>query len=87
MEFKSKVKIRITLNGPATLVELYITPTGTRTYQLQRLIDMTYPKNGVAEYVWDVPDGTMGHFWIIAYNRHAGRKSDLVNVISISCVH
>ncbi|KNY25509.1 hypothetical protein [Pseudobacteroides cellulosolvens] len=81
IELKDKVKILVTLSGNSTEVEFYITPTGTETYKLQQLINLVEVKNGIAEYIWDVPQSTMGHFWIVAYNKNVGRKSDLINVI------
>lgn len=81
IELKDKVKIIVNLSGNSTGIEFYIAPTGTETYKLQQLIDFVNVKNGVAEYTWDVPEGTMGHFWIVAYNQNVGRKSDLINVI------
>ena len=80
-ELGKKVKIVIVLEGSCTEVELFVTPTGTETYTLQKMIGMVTPNNNIAEYTWDVPDGTMGHFNIIAYNGNAGRRSESVNVI------
>lgn len=82
-ELGSKVKIVITLEGNCTEVDLFITPTGSATYKLQKLIDSVYPENNIAEYTWDVPQGLLGHFNIIAYNGDIGRKSDYYNVDNI----
>lgn len=81
IQLEDKVKIRIILNGACTDVKLYIAPTGTETFKLQKAIDIVYPEDGVAEYIWDVPEGTLGHFWVVAYNNELGRKSALINVI------
>lgn len=80
-ELGKKAKIVIVLKGICTQVDLFITPTGTQTYTMQKMIDTVSPNNNIAEYTWDVPDGTMGHFNIIAYNGNVGRRSELVNVI------
>lgn len=78
---KNRVKILITFSGNCTEVELYIVPTGTETYKLQQLIDVIVPKNNIAEYIWDVPDSTMGYFWVVAYNKDVGRKTEQIKVI------
>ena len=49
---------------------------------MQKLIEEVDTNKNVAEYIWDVPDDTYGHLNIIAYNKDAGRKSDLYNVVS-----
>ncbi len=80
-ELGTKVKIVIVLEGSCANVDLFVTPTGTETYTLQKMIGTVTPNNNIAEYIWDVPDGTMGHFNVIAYNGNVGRRSDLINVI------
>ncbi len=77
---EKQVRIIVTLEGDCQQIELFVTPTGTETYKLQKLIDEVTPNQNVAEYIWEVPDYTMGHFNIIAYNRDVGRRSDYYNV-------
>lgn len=79
-----QVKIIVTLEGDCQEVDLFVTPSGSATYQMQQLIDVISPKHNLAEYVWNVPDDTMGHFNLIAYNGDVGRRSDLYNVVSKS---
>lgn len=76
----NKVKIIITLEGDCQEVDLFITPAGSCTYKDIKLIDMTIAKNNIAEYTWDVPQDTMGHLQVIAYNKNAGRRSETINV-------
>ncbi len=63
-------------------VDLFVTPTGSGTYKEQQLIEEIDVIQNVAEYIWNVPDDTLGHFNIIAYNKNVGRKSDFYNVAS-----
>jgi len=77
-----QVKIGITLDGNCGVIDMFYTPAGTETYKQQRLIEEISPKQNYAEYVWNVPDDTMGYFNIIAYNKDVGRRSDLYDVIS-----
>lgn len=77
-----QVRIIVTLEGDCQEVDLFVTPSGSETYKLQKLIDKITPNQNVAEYVWNVPDDTHDHFNIIAYNKNVGRRSDLYNVIS-----
>ncbi|MFA5881119.1 MAG: hypothetical protein WC834_02895 [Eubacteriales bacterium] len=80
-ELGQKVKIVIVLEGSCTQVDFFVTPTGTQTYTLQKMIGTVTANNNIAEYTWDVPDGTMGHFDIIAYKDNVGRRSGLFNII------
>lgn len=81
-ELGSKVKIVVVLEGDCQEVDLFITPTGSAVYKEQRLIEIVTPQHNIAEYIWDVPKDTMGHFNIIAYNCNVGRRSDLYCVVS-----
>lgn len=77
-----KVKIRIKINGNCTSIDMFIVPTGTETYLLQKIIDSltASPEQNEFEYIWDVPKGTMGRFWVIAYNGNTGQKSETFNI-------
>jgi len=77
-----QVRIIVTLEGDCQEVDLFVTPTGSATYRLQKLIEEITPNHSVAEYVWNVPDETRGHFNIIAYNKNVGRRSEYYNVVS-----
>ncbi len=77
-----QVKITITLEGNCQYVDLFVTPAGTETSKMQKLIEEVDTNKNVAEYIWNVPDDTLGHFNIIAYNKNVGRKSDFYNVAS-----
>lgn len=77
-----KVKIKIHINGNCTSIDMFIVPTGNETYLLQKMVDSLTgsPEQNEFEYIWDVPKGTMGRFWIIAYNENAGQKSESFNI-------
>lgn len=79
-----RLKIKFKLKGDCTSIEMFITPTGSSTYLLQRRVEVIdiLPGQEEAEYVWQVPKGTLGHFDIIAYNGMKGTKSELYNVVS-----
>lgn len=78
----NKAKINIKVKGNCTSVDMFITPTGTETYVLQKMVDSLIggPGENQFEYIWNVPEGTIGHFWIIAYNGDIGRKSKSFNI-------
>ncbi len=78
----NKIKIKIKVKGDCTSVDLFIAPTGTETYLLQEIIDSLTgsPNQNEFEYIWDVPKGTIAHFWIIAYNGNNGQKSESFNI-------
>lgn len=77
-----RAKITIRVRGNCTSVDMFIKPTGTETYLLQKIIDSITgnPGQNEFEYIWDVPKGTMGHFWVIAYNNKNGRLSEAFNI-------
>ncbi len=77
-----QVKIGITLEGNCQMVDLLYTPAGSATLKLQQVIEEVDTKNNYAEYIWNVPDDTWGHFSFIAYNGNVGRRSDYYNVRS-----
>ncbi len=83
-EVGEKVKIDITLEGNCSEVDLFYTPAGSAVYKEQKLIEKLDVESGqnTVEYIWDVPEDTMGFFNIIAFNKNLGRRSDLFNVIS-----
>ncbi len=77
-----KVKINFQIEGDATNLNMYIAPTGTETYLLQEIIDTVYilPDQSNVEYIWEVPNGTLGHFWVIVYNGDVARESETYNI-------
>ncbi len=77
-----QVKIIIIFEGDCQTVDLFVSPSGSESYKMQRLIEEVSTTQNVVEYVWNVPDDTQGHFNIIAYNGNAGRKSDYYNIVS-----
>lgn len=79
---EKQVKITITLEGNSQYVDLFVVPTGSETYKQQQLIEEIDTNQNVAEYVWDVPRDTHHHFYVVAYNKDVGRKSDIYNVVS-----
>ena len=78
---EDKVRIIVTVSGRCNQIDLIITETGTSTYKYQKIIDVVFPKNNAAEYVWEVPQDTRGHFWVVAYNGYVGRRSTSINVM------
>lgn len=77
-----QVKIIITLTGNCSNVELFKVPSGSETYKQQQLIEAIPVNQNVAEFVWNVPNDIHDHFFIIAYNKDVGRKSEFYNVVS-----
>lgn len=77
-----KAKIIIKVEGNCTSLDMFIAPTGTGTYVLQTMITSLTGEAGQNEfeYVWNVPKGTIGHFWIIAYNGSNGRRTETFNI-------
>lgn len=77
-----KAKIIIKVKGNCTSLDMFIAPTGTGTYVLQTMIASLTGEAGQNEfeYIWNVSKGTMGHFWIIAYNGNNGRRSETFNI-------
>ena len=78
----NKLKINIKVKGNCTSVDMFIKPTGTDTYTSQKMVDSLVggPGENQFEYIWDVPEGTMSHFWIIAYNGDIGQRSKPFNI-------
>lgn len=78
----SNCTIKVNVEGAATQVDFILTPTGTETYLLQKLIGSAVVLEKSAIIEWKVPDDLMGHFWVLAYNGPIARKSGDINVIS-----
>lgn len=78
----NKLKINIKVKGNCTSVDMFIKPTGTDAYTSQKMVDSLVggPGENQFEYIWDVPEGTMSHFWIIAYNGDIGQRSKPFNI-------
>lgn len=78
----NRTKITIKVKGNCTSIDMFMSPTGTETYTLQRMVGFITSEIGQNEfeYTWNVPKGTIGHFWIIAYNNNNGQRSEYFNI-------
>lgn len=49
---------------------------------MQKMIDTisVMPGQEEVEYVWEVPKGTMCHFWALVYNADVARVSEIINI-------
>ncbi|NDL67758.1 hypothetical protein [Anaerotalea alkaliphila] len=82
-----RLEIRIRYKGQCDAVEIFSTPSGTETYELQSLAarfevagDASLEEQE-ASYVWEIPQGTMAHFWLVAMNKNIGRRTEIFNII------
>jgi hypothetical protein len=77
-------KITVTYTGKADQIDYIFTPTGTETYNLQKIIGNSFvgPNDTKAEFVWSPsPVQSMGYISISINQGHYSLRSDDINVI------
>jgi transcriptional regulator with XRE-family HTH domain len=82
----SQVVTAVTFRGDANVhgVALYLTPTGTETYDLREQIALCSVDDGdtVALLLWEVPEDVMGHMEVVLECDGGQTYSRMVNVIA-----
>ncbi|MDP4159982.1 MAG: LysM peptidoglycan-binding domain-containing protein [Bacillota bacterium] len=83
VQLTSQVIVRATFTRPVSHAFFFLEPTGTETCELARLIGVDCPSavTGVAETIWQVPQGTLGRVYVVACINSICTKSDEVLVI------
>lgn len=75
--------VRATFTRPVSQAFFFLVPTGTETCELARLIGVDCPSavTGLAEILWQVPTGTLGHVFVVACINSTCAKSNEILVI------
>lgn len=83
VQLVSFVIIRPTFNRPVSRAFFFLEPTGTETCEFASLIGIDCPSavTGVAEFLWQVPPGTLGRVFVVACIDSCCAKSDEVLVV------
>jgi hypothetical protein len=83
IHLQKNTKIVVTYSGNADQIDYIFTPTGTETYNLQKIIGNSFvgPNDTKAEFVWTPSaDQTLGYINISINQGNYSVKSDLINV-------
>jgi hypothetical protein len=81
---QKNTKIVVTYTGNADQIDYIFTPTGSETYNLQKIIGNSFvgPNDTKAEFVWNPStDQSMGYISISINQGHYSLRSDDINVI------
>lgn len=82
VQLDAEIIVRPTFNRPVSRAFFFLEPTGTETCELARLIGVDCPSavTGVAEILWQVPEGTLGRVFVVACIDSCCAKSEEVLV-------
>jgi hypothetical protein len=78
-------KIIVSYKGSADQIDYIFTPTGTETYNSQKIIGNSFvgPNDTKAEFIWTPSaDQTLGYINISINKGNYSLKSDLINVVN-----
>jgi hypothetical protein len=79
-----KTKIVVTYSGRADQIDYIFTPTGTETYNLQKIIGNSFvsPNDTKAEFIWTPSaEQTLGYINISIHQGNYSVRSELINVM------
>lgn len=83
IQLPARVIVRATFTDPVQRAFFFLEPTGTGTCENARLIGIDCPSatTGVAEIIWNVPNGTLGRVFVVACRNSICAKSEEILVV------
>jgi len=83
IKLAAKTTVKVTFYNKVTHLYLMLTPTGTATFTLTKLIKVVTSPEKTTEitFTWEPEPGTLGYMFLIACNNRICTQSDNIGVI------